>query len=228
MFTFFYIFKLDIGRVGAAHEYCVKLLKSVYMKYALVALLLAFGTLRTSAQKHYLYTDGGLSLAYFDPGVSATYNYNPIKYIGIGAGFQGYVFHPVSTNPRYFTPAIFADVRFRIRPERISQYFIIVDLGMNFYKHNNDSLLDGGYIYTVPKDNGVYVGLAIGYFLRLTYRGWGPYVTVKLINNIYKRNEFEIATNQPSSINADGGTLILSLGFRFGDDSKEQRSSSIK
>lgn len=190
------------------------------MKYALVALLIVLHPLSASAQKHFLYADGGLSLAYFDPGFSATYNYNPVKFIGMGVGTQSYVFHPVITDPRYFTPAIYADVRFRIRPQKISQYFVIMDLGIDFYKHNNDSVAEGGYLYSVPKDNGVYLGLAIGYFLRLTYRGWGPYATVKLLNNFYKRNELDLATNQPASQNVIGGTLILSLGFRFGDDTK--------
>ena len=190
------------------------------MKYALIALLILLDPLHTSAQKNYLYTDIGPSLAYFDPGFSATYNYNLIRYIGIGAGAQSYVFHPAATNTHCFTPAIFADMRFRIRPERISQYFVIVDLGLNFYKHNNDSVLEGSYRYSVPNNNGIYLGLGLGYFLRLTYRGWGPYVSVKLINNIYKRDELNIVTNESSSLNSAGGTLIMSLGFRFGDDTK--------
>jgi hypothetical protein len=172
------------------------------------------------AQKHYLYTDGAISLAYFDPGFSATYNYNPIKYIGMGAGVQGYVFHPAITNHRQFTPAVFADVRFRIRPERISQYFALLDVGMNFYQHKNEVERKGNYLYSVPNDNGVYVGLGLGYFLRLTHRGWGPYTTVKLINNIYKSNEYNITTGEQRSFTPAGGTIVLSLGFRFLDDNK--------
>jgi hypothetical protein len=83
------------------------------MKRILIVLLLLVSALWTSAQKHYLYADGAISLAYLDPGFSATYNYNPFKYIGTGMGVQGYVFHPATTNPRHFTPAVFADVRFR-------------------------------------------------------------------------------------------------------------------
>ncbi|MGN6566671.1 MAG: hypothetical protein ACTHJ0_01900 [Flavipsychrobacter sp.] len=193
------------------------------MRRIFITLLLLVSSLWGSAQEHYIYTDAAISLAYFDPGFSATYNYNPVKYVGIGIGVQGYVFHPATTSPHLFTPAAFADIRFRIRPEKISQYFVILDFGMNFYKHNTDSAVIGNYIYYVPNDNGVYVGFGVGYFLRLTYRGWGVYTSAKLINNIYKRNEYNIATNERSSINPAGGTLILSLGFRFGDDNKDYR-----
>lgn len=62
------------------------------MKNALTALLVLVAPLSLSAQKHFVYTDAGLSLAYFDPGFSATYNYNLAKHIGLGAGVQGYVF----------------------------------------------------------------------------------------------------------------------------------------
>jgi hypothetical protein len=110
-----------------------------------------------------------------------------------------------------------------IRPEKISQYFVLLDVGMNFYKHNNDSAIVGDHIYSVPNDNGVYIGLGLGYFLRLTHRGWGPYASVKLINNIYKRNQYNMITNEQSSINPAGGTLILSLGFRFLDDNKDYK-----
>jgi hypothetical protein len=188
------------------------------MKYVLVALLALISTIKASAQKHNLYADGGLCLAYNDPGFSATYNYNFIKYIGIGAGVQGYAFHPAATNIRHFTPAVFADLRFRIRPEKISQYFAFVDVGYNFYKHNNDSLQEGNFIYSVPQDNGIYGGLGIGYFLRLTHRGWGPYATVKLISNNCKVDQRNILTNEKGSQHQTRSTLVISLGFRFGDD----------
>jgi len=193
------------------------------MKRISIILLFLASCLRVSAQKNYVYTDAAISLAYYDPGFSATYNYNPIKYIGMGIGVQGYVFHPATTSPHLFTPAAYADVRFRIRPEKISQYFVFLDVGMDFYKHNNDSAIAGNYIDYVPNNNGVYVGMGIGYFLRLTYRGWGVYTTAKLINNIYRRNEYDMANKEPSSINAAGGTVILSLWFRFGDDTKEYK-----
>jgi hypothetical protein len=192
-------------------------------RISFVFLLLA-GSWGASAQKQYLYTDGAISLAYFDPGFSATYNYNPVKHLGLGLGVQGYVFHPAITNPRQFTPAVFADVRFRIRPERISQYFALLDVGMDFYKHNNDQDIKSNHVYTVPNDNGVYVGLGIGYFLRLTHRGWGPYTTVKLINNLYKQNDYNMVTNEQKSWTSGGGTIVLSLGFRFLDDNKNYKT----
>src|SRR6476646_2777398 len=108
------------------------------MRYISTLLLLIGSALCAQAQKQNIYTDGAISLAYFDPGFSATYNYNPVKHLGIGLGAQAYVFHTAITNPRQFTPALFADMRFRIRPKHISQYFVLLDLGMDFYKHNND------------------------------------------------------------------------------------------
>lgn len=189
---------------------------------AITSLLLAI-PLFASAQKHHIYTDAAISLAYFDPGFSATYNYHPVKHLGLGIGTQAYVFHPAITNHRHFTPAAFADIRLRIRPEKISQYFLFLDLGMNFYKHNNNIHVEGNYIYSVPNDNGVYLGFGLGYFLRLTHRGWGAYATAKAINNIYKRNQYNMVTNEQSSINPAGGTIILSLGFRFGDDNKDYK-----
>lgn len=190
------------------------------MRNILVVILLQLPLL-SSAQKNHIYADAGLSLAYGDPGFSATYNFNAVKWLGLGAGVQGYVFHPATTNERQFTPAVFGDIRFRIRSKKISQYFLLTDFGINFYQHNNAYTSAGGnYFYSVPKDNGTYFGLGVGYFLRLTPRGWGPYVTIKAINNFYKKNELNVITNEQRTLNATGGTLVVSLGFRFLDDIK--------
>ena len=188
------------------------------MKYVLLALVSLIHSYGASAQKDNLYADAGLSLAYNDPGFSLTYNHNFIKYIGVGAGIQGYAFHPAATNIRQFTPAVFADLRFRLRPEKISQYFAFLDVGYNFYQHNNDSVQEGNFIYSVPQDNGIYGGIGIGYFLRLTHRGWGPYVTVKFISNHCRVNQINIATNEQGTSTQTRSTLVISLGFRFGDD----------
>ncbi len=188
------------------------------MKHALIALFVFINPLNISAQTHYLYADGGLSLAYFDPGFSATYNYNITRHIGIGAGAQLYAFHTTVTAPRQFTPALFADFRFRIRPRHISQYFILADLGMDFYKHNNDYSRSGNYVYTAPNDNGVYFGLGIGYFHRYTRRGWGPYASLKMITDFHKETELHITTGDQKSQSVGRGTLVVSLGFRFGNN----------
>ncbi len=188
------------------------------MRYVIIALLVLFSGFSTLAQKHNVFADGALSLAYLDPGFSVTYNYNLIKYIGVGVGTQGYVFHPAKTSFRKFTPAVFADFRFRIRPEKISQYYFFTDLGVDFYKHSNEIYREGYYEYTVPKDNGIYLGLGTGYFLRLTNNGWGAYFTIKLINNIYQLDRYNLRTREQQSKNVAGGTAVISLGFRFGDD----------
>lgn len=190
------------------------------MKYILIALLALANPLLSAAQKHFLYADGGLSLAYSDPGFSATYNYNLAKHFGLGLGAQGYVFHPAATNPRQFTPALFADFRFRIRPQRISQYFILADLGIDFYRHHDGYEREGDYAYSAPNDNGVYLGLGLGYFLRLTHRGWGPYATAKMISNFCSEDQLNLSTGDQKSLSSGRGTLVLSLGFRFGADHK--------
>jgi hypothetical protein len=198
------------------------------MRSISILLVLLANSLLATGQKHYLYTDGALSLAYFDPGFSATYNYNPVKHLSIGLGAQGYVYHVAITNPRQFTPAVFADFRFHVRPKKISQYFFLLDLGMNFYKHKDDSTYSGYHAYSVPKDNGVYLGLGTGYFLRLTHRGWGAYTSVKLINNFYKRADYNIMTHEQRSPTLGEGTIVLSLGFRFGDDNKDYKIRADK
>jgi hypothetical protein len=93
---------------------------------------------------------------------------------------------------------------------------------MDFYKHNDDFSRDGSYVYTVPKDNGVYFGLGFGYFRRLTSRGWGIYTTLKAINNFHKVDELHLTTGSERSFTVADGTLVLSFGFRFGDNSKKQ------
>jgi hypothetical protein len=190
------------------------------MKQFLLALFLLCPFI-SSAQKHYLYADVGLSLAYGDPGFSATYNYKLAKHIGIGAGIQGYVFHPATTNPRQFTPAVYADARFLIRPAHVSQYFITWDMGWNFYKHNDGYAREGDYVYQVPQDNGFCLGLGFGYLRHITRRAWPCYATLKMISNTYKENRYTLTGTELKSINSTGSTLVLSLGFRFGDEQKK-------
>lgn len=199
------------------------------MKQFLIALFLLLTPFISSAQKHYLYTDIGLSLAYGNLGFSATYNYKLSKHIGVGAGVQGYVFHPATTNPKQFTPAVYADARFLIRPARISQYFITWDMGWNFYKHNDDFARAGDHVYQVPQDNGFYLGLGLGYFRRLTSRGAGAYATLKMISNTCKEKQYTLSGTELASVNTTDATLVISLGFRFGSEQKkmsDKRKSS--
>ena len=191
------------------------------MKHAIIAFLFLANPLTTWAQKHYLYADVGLSLAYLNPGLSATYNYKVGKHFGIGAGAQAYVFHATITNTHQFTPALFADARFLIRPKHKSQYFILADLGIDFYKHSEDYLRDGNYVYSAPKDNGTYFGLALGYFRRTTARGWGPYASLKLITNFCKEDQLHLTTGEQKSLSVGRGTFVVSVGFRFGDEAKK-------
>ena len=187
----------------------------------LIALAILINPLTASAQKHYLYTDAGFCLGNAIPGVSATYNYNIARHIGIGGGVQAYVIYPTVIPSRRFTPAIFADFRFRIRPQHISQYFILTDVGMDFYKHIDDYVRDGNWVYTAPNNNGLYVGLGLGYFRRRTSRGSGLYATLKTILNFYKENQLHLTNGEQKTITYGYGTFVVSVGYRFGDESKK-------
>lgn len=202
--------------------------RSAALLLMIIALVTLINPVSTSAQKHQLYAHAGLCLDYMIPGVSATYNYNITRHIGIGGGVQAYVWHPAITNTRQFTPALFADFRFRIRPQHISQYFILTDLGMDFYKHSDDYARDGNWVYTAPNNNGVYIGLGIGYFRRVTSRGWPLYATLKVINNLYKENQLHLTTGEQKSISYIDGTFVVSIGFRFGDESRKAVAGSDK
>jgi hypothetical protein len=185
------------------------------MKNTLIALLIFICPLGATAQKDVIYGDVGLCFAYLYPGASVTYNHNFIKYIGIGVGAQGYVFHTTRTTPHKFTPAVFADIRFNIRPKKQNQFFVYMDFGMDIYKHDPAYWREGNYIYNTTKDNGFYTGLGLGYFLRLTDRGAGPYCSVKMISNGYSAEGLTLATNQKTTEHFADGTFVLSFGFKF-------------
>lgn len=91
---------------------------------------------------------------------------------------------------------------------------------MDFYRHHDGYEREGSYAYSAPNDNGVYFGLGMGYFLRLTQRGWGPYANVKMISNFCREDQIDIATGEAKSLSSGRGTAVISLGFRFGNDHK--------
>ena len=67
----------------------------------------------------------------------------------------------------------------------------------------------------MPEDNGTYVSLGTGYFLRLTHKGGGAYVTLKLMSNLYKRTAYNVVLQEESTEKSGRGTIALSFGFRF-------------
>ncbi|MCW3124109.1 MAG: hypothetical protein JWQ38_3601 [Flavipsychrobacter sp.] len=195
------------------------------MKYTLIALLLVFNATGAFAQKvdsfhsgikmkDIFWADGGMSFARGIPGASITYNYNVTRFLGLGAGAQVYDFHATMTNYQPI-PALFWDVRFNIRSRKKSQYFLFLDGGLDIYKHNDSYWVDGNNYYYVRDDNGSYYGTGIGYFRPQTNRGWGHYVSLKLIFNHYQANAFNTITREKSIEEMENGTLVVSFGFKF-------------
>lgn len=187
--------------------------KAQQMRWLVIALFLV-STHNASAQKDVLFVDGGMSLARCLPGVSATYNYNVARFLGLGAGTQLYDYHATVTNFQ-FVPALYWDVRFTIRSRKKNQYFLFVDAGANIYKHSTEIWRDVSSMYSVKGDNGTYTGLGLGYFRRHTDRGRGRYVTLKFISNSYKANEYNLASKEYSVVTLVRGTIVASFGYRF-------------
>lgn len=185
------------------------------MRYTLVALLMMCLSIGTSAQKHDVYADVGICGVRINLGVSATYNYKVLRWLGLGAGAHVYDFFPTVTHEHRYIPAVYGDIRFNIRPEKKNQFFAFLDIGVDFYKKSDFYIRSGDYIYYVPLRNGNYTGLGIGYARTVTQRGGGIYTTLKIIDNGYSANTYNIVTGEKSTGNFDRGTIVLSFGFRF-------------
>jgi hypothetical protein len=186
------------------------------MKYTLPALLMiVFNTMAVSAQKHNLYVDAGVCGSRINLGLSATYNYKPVKWFGIGAGLQTYDFFPRLVDVHQYVPAVFGDLRFNIRPGKTDQFFLFLDLGIDFYKHTGLSDTSGTVIYTDIDDNGSYTGFGFGYFRALKNNSWGPYGSLKLISNGYNADAYNFATGERYVESGSRGTIVLSFGLRF-------------
>lgn len=184
------------------------------MKKALLVLSLVGIAAAANAQKHRLYADAGISLSQFMPGASVTYNYNFIPYLGIGAGVQGYGFFPTVTNGHTFVPAVFGDVRFNIRPKKSNQFFVLLDVGMNFYSHENFAEQEGNMVYGVIKDNGILSGVGFGYLHKFAKRG-AIYTTLKTLTNHYQARTLNLTNGQQGTDGMSRGTLAVSFGFRW-------------
>ena len=185
-------------------------MKTVFMKYALIALLVMFNPITASAQKNNLFADVGIA-----PGLSVTYNYKFAKHIGLGIGLQGYNFIPTITNRNEFVPAVFADVRLNSRQRKKHFFFYFLDLGIDFYKSNDNYPRTSNIYDNVPKNNGFYTGLGSGYFRRMTKRGGGLYASLKIIGNIFNDHEYNIVAQNYRTSTMFYGTGVISIGFKF-------------
>jgi hypothetical protein len=162
-------------------------------------------------EQHRLYADVG-----YVPGFSATYNYTLVKHVSAGIGVQGYDFYPSLSYYSRFTPAVFADIRFNIRPEKKGQAFVFMDFGMNFYKRSNKYYRYNNSIERDRKNNGFYAGLGVAYMRRMTKRGGGPYVSLKMISNWHNSDKLDPYTLQPvAKLLSLDATAVFSIGFKY-------------
>jgi hypothetical protein len=167
------------------------------------------------AQKHSVFTDAGISFSRFKPGVSVTYNYSLAPRFAVGIGAQIYHFHATKTNQDGYIPAVFADLRYLFRQQKKGRFFSFLDLGMNFYSHNDTYWRENNTIYRVQKDNGFYAGLGFGYNWLAKKHPWAPYTSLKFIGNWYKMEGYNLVAKQQSSHLGGGGTLAAAVGIRF-------------
>lgn len=190
-------------------------MKHLYRQLLIAVFFLTSFTL--SAQKHHAYADFGLVFNGPNPGVSATYNYKLAKHLGAGIGIQGYGFSPTEIDAQRFIPAVYADVRLNIRPGKKNQFASFLDIGMNFFQSNQQYYRTSPYdVFRNKHNNGMYLGLGIAYLRRISPRGSGPYLSLKMISNSYTTNRYDPITLQQMAVWYNlSANFAASLGFRF-------------
>jgi hypothetical protein len=187
------------------------------MKNALIALFILFSPISVVAQKHFIYGDiGTATFSNFRPGFSITHNYRLIKHIGVGIGVQGYSYSPISVNRIKFTPAVFADIRFHIRPAKTNQFFAFLDVGANYHGMKGSYYTrDRTQLHTVKSNISTCTGIGIGYLRQINKRGSGIYASIKITMNVYTTSGYDfVAKRDIKYLNGDG-TLPFSIGYKF-------------
>lgn len=176
-----------------------------------IVLILLLSSTIVIAQKHSIYADVG-----YIPGISATYNYKVAKHFSAGAGVQGYMFPMPDDFENGFMPAVFADIRVNIMPAKKSQLFVFWDFGINLYNKEESYSRDSTNVFRSSNNNGFLVAMGFGYFRKMTKRGGGPYISLKLLSNWYMVWGYSILSeeNYRSFASADIRPAIC-LGFKF-------------
>ncbi len=180
------------------------------MKYILIALLAVFNPVLASAQRSNLYADIGIPAD-----ISLTYNYKILKHLGLGVGAQVCHFEPTLTNYGESVPAIFGDLRLYFLMRKKHFFFYFLDLGINFYKANDDPGNYNALFVHVTQDNGFYAGGGYGYFHVVTKRGGGWYVSLKSVVNSYKYILYNTYLQDYTTGRRAGAGIALSGGFKF-------------
>ena len=183
------------------------------MRHILSAILLIFSFIAADAQKNNFFGDiGRNSTGNAIPGGSFTYSRKVAKHWGLGAGVQAYDYAQTDLSRKkihQFIPTVYADLRAYV-PIKRSLLFFIGDLGLSIYRSRNNMS-----IYEMPHSNSAYLGLGMGYHYRITKRGLGPYISLKMANNIYSARQITPQTTEVSRVFALDGALVLSLGVKF-------------
>ncbi len=183
----------------------------------IIAAVCCITSLTATAQKHTAYADLGIVLNGPHPGASATYNYKLAKRLGVGIGAQGYVFSPNDINNAKFIPGVFADVHLNMRPAKNNQFFTLLDVGMNFYKADMRYYRTNAYdVFSNKHNNGMLLGLGVGYLRRLAPRGTGIYASLKMMSNNYTTNRYDPATLQKMAVWYNSAFIfVASVGIRY-------------
>jgi len=181
------------------------------MKYLFTALLLLLLPVWLPAQQHSLYADLGVPA-----GLSATYNYKVTKNLGAGGGVQVQSFYLPFTDKARLIPAIFADVHLTAWATKRNRLISFLDLGINLHRQDQSYHRGSNLVYNIPHNNGFYSGLGLGYFRRITKRGGGAYLALKLGLNWYNFKEYSIVTDYEDRSTLSGtGRPALVIGFKF-------------
>ncbi len=185
------------------------------MKYILIALFVISGYV-AFAQQHNVYADAGITNVRLLPGGSVTYNYKLTGFLGAGAGFQVHNIFPTFTDQHKYVPALYADLRMTAWAKRKNSLISFLDFGWDIYKKDNEFYRDSTSVGLVPFNNGFYNCLGLGYFHKVTKKGGGAYVTLKLMLNWYNYREYSIVAEEyDRSLLSTSGTVALSFGYRF-------------
>ncbi len=112
-------------------------------------------------------------------------------------------------------PTIFGELRLNIAPEKPRRFYVFVDIGYNFYRHNNNIWVEGDEKYVVTGDNGRYTGAGIAYAWEVGDGDMLLYVSLKMIDNSYNVRSVNTISNVETADLLDRGTLVPSFGIRF-------------
>ena len=103
--------------------------------------------------------------------------------------------------------ALFADLR-RYIPIHRSLLFGMLDIGINLY-HSYGGPGEGAH------NDGLNVSLGAGYCYRVTRRGSGPYVTLKMVSDTYSAPQYVPYFNKAENTTYLDAILVFAAGVRF-------------